>query len=99
MWHVIENAVAGPVKLGWWMSSANHVCNIHSHDYEGFKQCVHDEPKKMYNDDGEELVVDYLIPGKSKLSMMYKNIIMKRCTVESMSMFLNECCHGSYYRG
>ena len=63
MWHVIENSTAGLLRLDWWKSCSNHVANIHVHDSEEFPKCLHGEPTAMYNDDGEELIVDYLEPG------------------------------------
>lgn len=54
-YYVVKHTTGGQLRIDWWSSAINHVCNVHVHDSEVFPKCQHGElDERMIMSDGKE---------------------------------------------
>ena len=71
--YVVSQTPSGQLRKEWWMSAVNHICNIHTHEYETFPVCRHGElPTHEIAEDGTKLVPAYLNPGRLVYNPLFK---------------------------
>lgn len=66
LFHVVKHSPAGDYRVAWWKSIANHIVDVHIHSTSIFPACLHGPQKQVFNEEGDELVVGYIEPGKFK---------------------------------
>ena len=61
------------LRQDMWLSTTNHVCDIHEHDSEEFPQCRHDPLENIIDDKGVEWERDWLIPGNNTAKCLHNS--------------------------
>lgn len=66
LYKVVQDSDYGSsLRRYWWKSAANHICNIHDHEYEDFPACLHGPlEEERVDDDGKTYVRDWIDPGE-----------------------------------
>ena len=55
LYYVVTNTEPGEKRKQWWSSVANHICNIHNHNFAEFPACQHDPVKAIPCPDDESM--------------------------------------------
>jgi hypothetical protein len=62
--------------MAWWKSCANHICNIHDLEGDGIGKCKHPDEEVRHNEQGEELVVEWIVPGSLTFELAFALFVM-----------------------